>query len=228
MSTINPANASHSWPPVAVPTGLLSEAQFEAWRRQYADVRAEWIEGSVQMMSPVSFEHADLVLWLGGLLRIFCEHYRLGVVVGPEFMIRLGAGTSRRVPDLMFVSNERRHLILENHLEGAPDLVMEVISPESAQRDREEKFREYQAAEVREYWLLDPHSTDKSTETPSSEIAVYSRGNEAVGAAWMPIELQQSCWHSQLLPGFYLKSAWLVADSRPPLLEVLRAWQIIS
>lgn len=61
-----------------------------------------------------------------------------------------------REPDLIFVSKERLHLLKPNYLDGAPDLVIEVTSPESLNRDRHVKFAEYKQAGVREYWLIHP------------------------------------------------------------------------
>jgi Uma2 family endonuclease len=58
-------------------------------------------------------------------------------------------------PDVMYISAARRGII-EKRIEGAPDLVVEVLSPGTARRDRGEKLRLYAEAGVREYWILDP------------------------------------------------------------------------
>ena len=58
-------------------------------------------------------------------------------------------------PDLLYITSERRSIVKEN-VEGAPDLVVEVISPQSVRRDRVEKLRLYAEANVREYWVVDP------------------------------------------------------------------------
>ena len=60
-------------------------------------------------------------------------------------------------PDLIFVSTD--HLaILRDRVWGAPDLVIEVLSPGSVRRDRVEKLRWYRQYGVREYWLVDTHA----------------------------------------------------------------------
>ena len=59
-------------------------------------------------------------------------------------------------PDLIYVSNERRHIIVKRGIEGAPDLVVEVLSPSTEARDRGIKLRRYAAAGVPHYWILDP------------------------------------------------------------------------
>ncbi len=66
-------------------------------------------------------------------------------------------GTGDRVqPDLLFVSNERRAIIGEKQVLGAPDLVVEILSPSTAHRDRGIKLDLYARHMVRQYWIVDP------------------------------------------------------------------------
>jgi len=60
-------------------------------------------------------------------------------------------------PDLLFVSHERAHLLLGGaSILGAPDLVVEILSPSTAGRDRTLKRGPYAKHGVQEYWLIDP------------------------------------------------------------------------
>lgn len=61
-----------------------------------------------------------------------------------------------RRPDLVFVAKEQRHLATERAIEGPPDLCVEIISPTSVKRDREDKFRQYESAGVPHYWIVEP------------------------------------------------------------------------
>ncbi|MEZ5301901.1 MAG: Uma2 family endonuclease [Verrucomicrobiales bacterium] len=61
-----------------------------------------------------------------------------------------------REPDIIFVASENLGRIKNAFLDGPADLAVEVISPESQGRDRGDKFYEYQAGGVREYWIIDP------------------------------------------------------------------------
>jgi Uma2 family endonuclease len=59
-------------------------------------------------------------------------------------------------PDLFYVSGEQKLMVKDARIDGAPALVVEVISPSSGRKDRLQKMRIYQKAAVQHYWLLDP------------------------------------------------------------------------
>ena len=60
------------------------------------------------------------------------------------------------VPDLLFVSRDRLGVVTDRGVEGAPDLIVEIISSGTARRDRAEKAQLYARSGVRHYWLVDP------------------------------------------------------------------------
>ena len=59
-------------------------------------------------------------------------------------------------PDILFVAKHRLALLTEQQAEGAPDLVVEVLSPATGYYDLTKKRRVYEAAGVQEYWIVDP------------------------------------------------------------------------
>lgn len=71
--------------------------------------------------------------------------------VGVEF-IRTEEGVQ---PDLLFVSTERLWIITEDSIQGPPDLVIEILSPSTARRDRTVKLDLYRRQQVPEYWIVD-------------------------------------------------------------------------
>jgi len=69
-----------------------------------------------------------------------------------------GEGRSREVaqPDILFIATERRSIITRAEIAGAPDIVVEVLSPGTEERDRNYKRTLYQRYGVEEYWIVDP------------------------------------------------------------------------
>ena len=189
------------------PGRRMTEEEFVAWCDE--DTKAEWVDGEVIVMSPSSYRHVRIESFLSKLISEYAEGLGFGVVVGPEFMIRLGDQRRRRVPDLLFVAADRLHLLRANHLEGAPDWALEITSPESANRDRRDKHREYAEAGVREYWLVDP--IEESVEA-----------FELAGGAYRPIPEVAGRVASGVLPGFWLRPEWLWDEPRPRILALLR------
>lgn len=191
------------------PSLRMTEEEFVAWCDE--DVKAEWVDGEVIIMSPSSLKHVELTAWLQMLLFLFVDRKKLGRVLGTEFMIRLGAQRRRRVPDILFVASARTHLLKPNHFEGAPDLAIEVISPESQSRDRRQKFAEYEKAGVREYWLVDPLSR-----------TVEAYALDASGKFQLIEPIGEGRINSAVLPAFYLRPDWLWQEPLPDVIGMLR------
>jgi Uma2 family endonuclease len=185
----------------------MTEAEFVDWCD--SDTWAEWKDGEVILMSPVRIIHGDLQGFLAHLLRSYTEEYDLGTVLTEPCQVRLAAQRRRRSPDIMFISKERSALLEEFQVNGAPDLIVEIVSPESQSRDRREKFLEYQAAGVREYWLVDPMSQ-------TVEIYVLGKSKK-----YELVEEIDEKIPSTVLKGLYLKPAWLWQSSRPKVAALL-------
>jgi Uma2 family endonuclease len=189
------------------PGRRMSEEEFVEWCDD--QTRAEWVDGEVIVMAPVSDEQGDLQGWLISLLRFFIEHRDLGVLRGPESQVRLGLQRRRRTPDVLFVAKSRRDIIRRNHVEGAPDLIMEIAAPESLSRDWREKYLEYERAGVREYWVIDPMS---------KRVEAYTLATQG----YVPTAESDGKIPSIVLPGFYLRPRWLWQESMPKVADALR------
>jgi Uma2 family endonuclease len=216
MLTINPkpVQKERDWIP-APPRPVMTESEFVAWAYAGENIRAEWENGKVITMAPVSAAEDDLNNWLLTILRVFCEEHDLGLVKGSQFMVRFARQKRRRMPDLMFIAKARQNLIKQTHLEGAPDLALEIVSADSQTRDRRKKFLEYQKAGVREYWIIDPLSHQV-------ELYSLSRGT------YVEVEPIKDTWHSVVLPGFYLKGAWLWRKPLPKSFAVLKELGVLG
>lgn len=192
-----------------LPGVRMTEKEFEAWSDE--DVRAEWIDGEVLLVAPDNIEHADSNGWLFSLIRFFVEEHGAGRVFIPNVQVRLPSQNRRRIPDLLFVSKSRLKIVKKTYVDGAPDLVMEIVSPDSEARDWREKYLEYQAAGVREYWIIDPLSR---------RIEAYALARSKKYTLIPPDA--DGCIHSKVLKGLYLRPAWLWQSPRPKLAAVTK------
>ncbi|WP_420440395.1 Uma2 family endonuclease [Candidatus Palauibacter sp.] len=118
--------------------------------------RYEAIEGDAYMTPAPTFRHQRVAHRLGKALDQVLEEPGHGVVVPAPFGIEFPATGEGVQPDLVFVSVERRGIIADAGLTGAPDLAVEILSPSTASRDRGLKLRLYERQGVREYWIVDP------------------------------------------------------------------------
>ena len=83
-------------------------------------------------------------------------------------------------PDLLFISSQRAHIIAPANIQGAPDLIVEIRSDSTAERDESFKRQLYADFGVKEYWLVDPEAATISVlllgEKGYAEAATYTAG----------------------------------------------------
>jgi len=185
--------------------------EFLAWADE--DTLAEWVDGEIVMSSPASRPHQDVSGFLNSVLRALVEHHALGVVLPAPFQMKLAR--SGREPDLLFVASDHLHRLRATYLDGPADLAVEIVSPESVGRDRGEKFTEYEAGGVPEYWLLDPQR---------QWAEFYHLRDGRYRLVWAGAEGE---YRSAVLPGFWLRVEWLWQQPLPPVLDVLRELGLI-
>ena len=119
------------------------------------DERYELLNGEL-IMSPSPKEiHQDILSILHLQIGVFVRERSLGKVYFSPFDVVL-SDTDVVQPDLLFVSNERAAIITADNIQGAPDLVVEILSPATAGRDRTIKLDLYAQHGVKEYWIVDP------------------------------------------------------------------------
>lgn len=188
---------------------------FEAFlARPDSDLQAEWIEGRIEYRMPASLAHQLLCKFLLLILELFVSERNLGTVLAAPFLMKLASRPSGREPDLLFVSDINRARLRDTYLDGPAELVVEIISPESRERDSGEKFDEYAAGGVPEYWLIDP-------ELRTAEFYVLEGGTYRTA----PIDAEGR-FHSLVLQDFWIEVDWLW--DQPGLLEVMGSWKTAS
>ena len=169
--------------------------------------RFEFAGGRLIEMAPPSDDHSEAMGFLYALMRAFAESRGAGRVKPDTYAQRLGPGTIR-VPDVAFFRKENVHRIGPKLAEGASDLVVEIVSPESRVRDRRDKLFDYAQAGVEEYWIVDP----------LRRTADFYRLVEGVYERVLPDA--EGRLHSSTLPGFFVRVDWLW--NAPTLIEAMR------
>ena len=198
------AQAPTAPPPTHEQRLRMSYPEWLTWAD--GSTQSEWVDGEVIVFMPPTVLHARIVGFLAGVLGWYVEAFGLGEVLQAPVEMRLPGRRSSREPDLLFVAQEHRARIGEQRIEGAADLVVELISDDSEERDRRAKVAKYAAVGVPEYWIVDPrpgqHRSDFSRLAPDGTYEAIPP--DAEGRV-----------HSVVLPGFWLRPAWLSRDPLP-------------
>jgi Uma2 family endonuclease len=123
---------------------------------QYPHLRIEYIEGTIVMSpSPVP-NHQRVLRNLFQFLDRFVSTRRLGEILWAPLDVELSPKSRIVEPDLIFIVQERiAELVGEKQITGAPDLVVEILSPRTARMDRKIKLPLYARSGVPEYWIVD-------------------------------------------------------------------------
>ena len=128
---------------------------YEDYLRSTQEGRYELINGRLERMPAPGFIHQEVSgrIWL--VMRMFAERHGLGKVLYAPFDVILGERVVVQ-PDIVFISKENLKNIKEGRLFGPPDLVVEVVSPNTVRRDTFVKKELYAKAGVKEYWIVYP------------------------------------------------------------------------
>ena len=120
-----------------------------------ADNRYELLDGELIMVPAPNTRHQRVNAEIYAQLRQFIKERSLGTLLYAPCDVLL-SDTVVVQPDLLFVSREREHTITAENVRGAPDLVIEILSPSTSDKDRGIKREIYGRHGVTEYWLVDP------------------------------------------------------------------------
>jgi Uma2 family endonuclease len=183
---------------------------FEEFLELAGEDSAEWVDGEVVLMSPARLEHQDVLRFLLALMDAFVQRYALGWVYFAPTVMRLVERPSGREPDILFVAREHAGRLRETFVDGPADLVVEIVSPESDVRDRGDKFLEYEAAGIPEFWLVDLIRRYSIFYVLGDDGRYHPRALDAEG--W---------YHSAVLDGFRIKESWLWQRPLPQPFELI-------
>jgi Uma2 family endonuclease len=121
--------------------------------------RVELIKGFILKMSPApSRKHQTISQNINQYFLNFFENYTCNVYVAP-FDVRLPIPSAKKdttvvQPDLCIICDEYK--LDDRGCNGAPDLIVEILSPNNSKHDVDTKFNLYQESGVKEYWIVEP------------------------------------------------------------------------
>ena len=126
------------------------------------DVRYELIDGEL-IVAPTPIPlHRRIGMRFTNRMGSFIEGHDLGELLAAPMDVRF-SDTNVMQPDILFISNERSHIIGEINIQGAPDLIIEIASPSTEERDRGVKQELYALFGVLEYWRAYPRTQTVET-----------------------------------------------------------------
>ncbi len=195
-----------------LPPQTMTYEEFLDWADE--DTYAEWVDGKVEMMSPASVKHQDILGFLASLLRFYAEDNAAGQVFAAPFQMRLSNVKRGREPDLLFVLQQNAGRLRNSYLDGPADLAIEIVSPESVLRDRGAKYAEYEAGGVREYWIIDAEAQRADFFVLDGE-GRYQRATPDANGKYV----------SAALPDLWINVGWLWQTPLPPVRQVLGEWE---
>ncbi len=127
----------------------------EVYRMLPEGTRAELINDSLYMSPAPTLNHQELILELASKIKILLKNKATGkVFISPVELILDSKNAFQ--PDIAFVSTSNKSILREDGIYGAPDLIIEVLSPGSKKNDLDKKMKAYEKAGVKEYWVVDP------------------------------------------------------------------------
>ena len=153
-----------------VTAGELLDMPDDGWRY-------ELVRGELRRMPPAGFEHGRLASEAGSSLRNYVREHNLGVVCASETGFMIGTEPDHvRAPDAAFVRRERIEAMgaVTGYWPGAPDLVIEVISPNDRYTEVEEKVEDWLEAGTAIVIIINPRNRTATIRRPSQAPAILS------------------------------------------------------
>jgi Uma2 family endonuclease len=142
------------------------------------DMRHELIAGMHHVMPPPGFRHGRVAMAAGCLLSAHARAHGLGVTVGETGFLIAANPDTVRAPDVAFLRQERAETVgdTSKYWPGAPDLAVEVVSPDDRPREVESKAREWVASGATAVLVLEPKRQSATVYRAGDDVRVYEDG----------------------------------------------------
>ncbi|MEW5786191.1 MAG: Uma2 family endonuclease [Bacillota bacterium] len=145
---------------------------YEDYRKLPEGAPYQLVGGELVLTPAPGTYHEIISFNLGLALGKFAVSHQLGRVLFAPIDVYLNE-TETYQPDIIFIARERIEIIEPARINGAPDLVVEILSPATAYYDLRKKYKVYERSGVREYWIIDP-------EEKSAQIFLLKEGKFAL------------------------------------------------
>jgi Uma2 family endonuclease len=172
------------------------------------DQKADLIDGVIYMASPENPDANELFLWLASIMSWYARKKKLGKVYGSRVAFKLDEEHGPE-PDIAFILSEHLDRVKRGRVEGPADLAVEIVSPESVERDYDRKRELYEEHGIPEYWIID-EMEEKVT------LFRLKRGKYHL------VRPKKGEFHSEVLSGFWLRPEWLWQNPRPDEIETVQ------
>lgn len=167
--------------------------------------RYEIIEGSLYVTNAPNIDHQFTVFEIARQMGNHVIEKGVGRVITTPFEVHLSQETRPVQPDVLFIKSERWPGAGAAYFAGAPDLVVEVLSPSTSRTDQVVKFTAYEQAGVAEYWIANPKTQSVQVFTLSGRE--YALVDQFVG---------EDVIASQILPDLAMQAASLFQETPAP------------
>jgi Uma2 family endonuclease len=157
--------------------------------------RYQLIEGDLYMAPGPNRYHQDISLNLTVMLAKYLEKHPIGKLYVAPFDVYLDEINVHQ-PDLIFVSNKNKSILTDAGAEGAPDLVVEILSSKTAMLDKKHKRKVFARSGVKELWFVDP-------ETRLVHVYYLQKDAEHPSATYS----EKDTFNSPYFPGLKIKGA---------------------
>ncbi|MCW3094563.1 MAG: hypothetical protein JWL77_181 [Chthonomonadaceae bacterium] len=185
----------------------LSFAQFLDMVDENDDL--ELVKGVLVERTAAQYPHEGRFVWLLFLLNGYVRQSDLGTVLGSRTPVEIDA-FGGRLPDLLFVRADREYIIQDRAIYGAPDLIIEILSPNDRPSDVLALETDYRNIGVAEIVFVDP---------PKSRLLILRRRENDYALETLTI----GAFHSEAVPGFHLQIEQLFQNPLPNEFDLLQA-----
>ena len=151
--------------------------------------RCELVDGRIVRMSPTGYRHGEIEARIAEALAAFVRPRKLGRILTGEVGLYTRRDPDRvRGADVLFISNERyaRRTPGMAYLDVAPELVVEVLSPDDRAVDVNQKIREYLAIGVAQVWVADPEARSISVYRSPTDVKEFGEADRLPGGELLP------------------------------------------